>query len=139
LGGVLSPANASYSADELRHQLLDSKAKALVTCLPLLSISLEAAAQAGLPKSRVYLIDLPEQILGGVKPPTEFKSVSQILEAGKSLPPVEELKWSAGEGARRTAFLCYSSGTSGMPVGNIILTLMRVWLMMLCVMRNRKE
>ncbi|KAJ5562418.1 phenylacetyl-CoA ligase pclA-Penicillium chrysogenum [Penicillium sp. DV-2018c] len=120
LGGVVSPANASYSADELRHQLLDSKAKALVTCLPLLSISLEAAAKAGLPKNKVYLIDLPEQILGGAKPPAEFKTVAQILEAGKSLPPVEELKWSAGEGARRTAFLCYSSGTSGMPKGVMI-------------------
>ncbi|KAJ5145776.1 uncharacterized protein N7515_000340 [Penicillium bovifimosum] len=120
LGGLVSPANASYSADELRHQLLDSKAKALVTCLPLLSISLEAAAKSGLPKSRVYLIDLPEQLLGGAKPPAEFKSVAQILEAGKSLPPVEEMKWSAGEGARRTAFLCYSSGTSGMPKGVMI-------------------
>jgi acyl-coenzyme A synthetase/AMP-(fatty) acid ligase len=128
LGGVVSPANASYSADELRHQLLDSKAKALVTCLPLLSISLEAAAKAGLPKNKVYLIDLPEQILGGAKPPAEFKTVAQILEAGKSLPPVEELKWSAGEGARRTAFLCYSSGTSGMPVSIPYPMLKNVWL-----------
>jgi acyl-coenzyme A synthetase/AMP-(fatty) acid ligase len=116
LGGVVSPANASYSAAELTHQLLDSKAKALVTCLPLLSISLEAAAKAGLPKSKIYLIDVPEQILGGAKAPAEYKTVGQLAQAGKSLPPVEELRWSAGEGARRTAFLCYSSGTSGLPV-----------------------
>lgn len=119
LGGVLSPANASYSAAELTHQLLDSKAKALVTCVPLLSISLEAAAKAGLPRSRIYLLDVPEQILGGAKPPTEYKSVSELIEAGKSLPPVDELRWSAGEGARRTAFLCYSSGTSGLPVSSV--------------------
>ncbi|KAJ5343266.1 hypothetical protein MYU51_021385 [Penicillium brevicompactum] len=120
LGGVLSPANASYSADELTHQLRDSKAKALVTCLPLLSISLEAAAKAGLPKSRIYLLDVPEQILGGAKAPAEFKTVDQLHDAGKSLPALEELRWSAGEGARRTAFLCYSSGTSGLPKGVMI-------------------
>ncbi|KAJ5836491.1 hypothetical protein N7447_002517 [Penicillium robsamsonii] len=120
LGGVLSPANASYSAAELTHQLLDSKAKALVTCVPLLSISLEAAAKVGLPKSRIYLLDVPQELLGGAKPPTGYKSVSELIEAGKSLPPVDQLRWSAGEGARRTAFLCYSSGTSGMPKGVMI-------------------
>lgn len=122
LGGVLTPANASYSAAELTHQLLDSKAKALVTCVPLLSISLEAAAKAGLPRSRIYLLDVPEQLLGGAKPPTEYVSVSELTEAGKSLPPVDELRWSAGEGARRTAFLCYSSGTSGLPVSSVLIT-----------------
>ena len=119
LGGVLTPANASYSAAELTHQLLDSKAKALVTCVPLLSISLEAAANVGLLRSRIYLLDLPEQLLSGAKPPTEYKNISQLIEAGKSLPSVNELRWSAGEGARRTAFLCYSSGTSGLPVSGV--------------------
>lgn len=119
---MLTPANASYSAAELTHQLLDSNAKALVTCVPLLSISLEAAAKAGLPRSRIYLLDVPEQLLGSAKLPTEYKSVSGLIEAGKSLPPVDELRWSAGEGARRTAFLCYSSGTSGLPVSSVLIT-----------------
>lgn len=116
LGGVVSPANAAYSAPELKHQLLDSKAKALFTCAPLLPVALDAAAQAGLPKSKIYLIDVPQEILGGAKPSTEYKYVSQLAEAGMSLPPLEPLKWGQGEGARRTAFLCYSSGTSGLPV-----------------------
>lgn len=116
LGGVVSPANAAYSAAELKHQILDSNAKALFTCAPLLPVALDAAAQAGLPKSKIYLIDVPQEILGGAKPPTEYKYVSQLAEAGKSLPPLEQLKWGPGEGARRTAFLCYSSGTSGLPV-----------------------
>lgn len=123
LGGVISPANAAYSAAELKHQILDSGAKALFTCVPLLSVALDGAAQAGLPKSKVYLIDVPEPILGGAKVPTEFKSVAQLAEAGKSLPALEPLKWGPGEGARRTAFLCYSSGTSGLPVRCIIASL----------------
>ncbi|KAF9887332.1 hypothetical protein FE257_010327 [Aspergillus nanangensis] len=120
LGGVVSPANAAYSAAELKHQILDSGAKALFTCLPLLPTALEAASMAGLPKERVYLIELPPQVTGGAKAPTQFKTFSQFIEQGKSLPKVEKLNWSAGEGARRTAFLCYSSGTSGLPKGVMI-------------------
>ncbi|KAJ5461804.1 Acyl-CoA ligase inpC [Penicillium daleae] len=120
LGGVISPANAAYSAAELKHQILDSGAKALFTCVPLLSVALDAASQAGLPRSKIYLIDVPEPILGGAKVPTEFKSVCQLANAGQSLPALEPLKWGPGEGARRTAFLCYSSGTSGLPKGVMI-------------------
>ncbi|KAJ6007613.1 Acyl-CoA ligase inpC [Penicillium herquei] len=120
LGGLVSPANAAYSADELKHQILDSGAKALFTCVPLLPVALEGAALAGLPRNKIYLIDVPQPLLGGVKPPTEFKSVSQLAEEGKALPALEPLKWGPGEGARRTAFLCYSSGTSGLPKGVMI-------------------
>lgn len=116
LGGVTSPANAAYSAAELTHQLLDSKAQALFTCVPLLPTALEAASRAGLPKNRIYLIDLPAQVLGGAKSPAEYKTLEQFVKAGKSLPELVQLKWGPGDGARRTAFLCYSSGTSGLPV-----------------------
>ncbi|KAJ5495086.1 Acyl-CoA ligase inpC [Penicillium diatomitis] len=120
LGGVVSPANAAYSAAELKYQILDSGAKALFTCVPLLSVALEAAALAGLPKNRVYLMDVPEAIMGGAKVPSGFKTTEQLAEAGKSLPSLEPLNWGPGEGARRTAFLCYSSGTSGLPKGVMI-------------------
>lgn len=112
----MSPANAAYSAAELAHQLRDSGAKAVVTCVPLLSTALEAASNAGIPKNRVYLMEVAAEVSGGAKPPAEFKTLDQFLKAGKSLPELEQLKFGPGEGARRTAFLCYSSGTSGLPV-----------------------
>ncbi|KAL2003847.1 hypothetical protein VTN02DRAFT_1869 [Thermoascus thermophilus] len=120
LAGIVSPANAAYSAAELAHQLVNSKAQALFTCLPLLSTALEAASKAGLPKNRIYLLEVPDQILGGAKAPAEYKTVSQLIKEGKSLPQLEKLKWSPGQGARTTAFLCYSSGTSGLPKGVMI-------------------
>lgn len=116
MNGLVTPANAAYSASELAHQLSDSKAKALFTCLPLLSIALEAAAKVGLPKDRIYLLEVPDIILGGARPPAEYKTVSDLVEQGKSLPELEKLKWTPGQGARQVAFLCYSSGTSGLPV-----------------------
>ena len=117
LGGLVTPANAAYSGPELRYQLADSKPKALFTCVPLLATALEAANLANFPEERIYLIDaLPPQMIGDAQRPSAYKTLSQIEEQGRSLPKVEKLNWLAGESGRRTAFLCYSSGTSGLPV-----------------------
>lgn len=86
--------------------------------MPLLKTALEAAAKVGIPKERVYLLEIPEIISGPIPP--GFKTVSQFIEWGKSLPKLDDLKWPPGEGERRIAFLCYSSGTSGLPKGVMI-------------------
>jgi acyl-CoA synthetase (AMP-forming)/AMP-acid ligase II len=116
LNGISSPANAAYSAEELTHQLKNSGSTALFTCLPLLPVAVEAASKAGIPKERVYICELPEQALGGAKTTNAFKSLDHLIEEGASLPALEPIKWDKGQGARQTAFLCYSSGTSGLPV-----------------------
>jgi acyl-CoA synthetase (AMP-forming)/AMP-acid ligase II len=115
LGGVQTPANAAYSADEVSYQLRDSGAKCLFTCLPLLDTALQAAEKVGIPRNRVYILSLPDLATGGITN-NEFKTVDQLIEEGSKQPRLEELSWSKGEGARRCAFLCYSSGTSGLPV-----------------------
>ena len=116
MSGISSPANAAYSRAELEYQLKSSGSKALFTCLPLLPIALEAAAISGIPKNRVYLLALPKEATGGLAPPPESKTVDQLIQDGEMLPPLEKLQWQKGDGARKTAFLCYSSGTSGLPV-----------------------
>ena len=116
LSGILSPANAAYSADELAHQLRSSGSKALFTCLPQLPVALDAASKSGIPKNRIYLFSVPKELTGGKDNPPEYKTLDQLIEDGKNLPELEDLRWTEGQGARQTAFLCYSSGTSGLPV-----------------------
>lgn len=116
LSGVSAPISPSYSAPELTRQLKAINAKALFTCAPLLPIALESAEAAGIPRNHVYLLDVPEKILKGATAPTDLKMLDQLVDEGKKLAVLPSLKWSEGQGARQIAFLCSSSGTSGLPV-----------------------
>lgn len=111
LSGIASLANVAYSAQELEHQLKSSGAKVLFTCAPVLETALTAANAAGIPEDRVFIMDLP-----GYDKPSSFKTVENLVDLGRTLPELEPLRWSKGQGARQVAFLCYSSGTSGLPV-----------------------
>ena len=83
--------------------------------MPLLENALKAAKTAGIPEDRIFLLEVP-----GFESSSKFTTVDQLIEEGKNLPAREPLKWVTGQGARQTAFLCYSSGTSGLPVRIIL-------------------
>lgn len=55
-GGVVCPANPTYTVTELARQLEDSNAKVLVTQKALLSVACEAAMRVGMPLRNVVLI-----------------------------------------------------------------------------------
>lgn len=116
LSGISAPVSATYSVSELEHQLTSAGCKALFTCVPLLELALEAAAKAGIPRKHVYLLELPVQSMRGKNAPADIRAVDQLIEDAARLNPLEPLRWDAGQGARQTAFLCSSSGTSGLPV-----------------------
>lgn len=42
--------------------------------------------------------------------------MEDLVNEGQKLPKLDQLNWVKGQGARQVAFLCYSSGTSGLPV-----------------------
>lgn len=112
LNGIVTPANVVYSDLELAHQLRSSGAKGLVTCLPLLEVALLAAKSAGISEDKVFIVDV------AVSCPSRshLKNIENLIEEGKQLRKLDPLRWTAGQGARQPAFLCYSSGTSGLPV-----------------------
>ena len=116
LGGIHTPANAAYSTSEVAYQLENSGAKCLFTCSTLLKTALEAASQVGIPKNRVYILELPKEATNGQASPSGYKTIDDLIKEGAKQPRLEQLNLGRGDGAKRTAFLCYSSGTSGLPV-----------------------
>ncbi|KAI1392337.1 acetyl-CoA synthetase-like protein [Hypoxylon trugodes] len=127
LSGIVTPANAMYSAQELEHQLRSSGAKALFTCIPLLETALKAAKACNIPENKIFILRLPGQFNA-----VPFKTLDDLIEEGRSLPELEPLVWSKGQGARQVAYLCYSSGTSGLPKAvmiahrNVIANMMQI-------------
>ncbi|KFG79022.1 phenylacetyl-CoA ligase [Metarhizium anisopliae] len=127
LSGIVTPASAAYSHQELEHQLRSSGARALFTCVPLLENALKAADAAAIPRERVFLLAVPQ-----VASDPRFETIDHLVEQGKSLPPLPPLQWVTGQGARQTAFLSYSSGTSGLPKAvmvshlNVIANIMQI-------------
>ncbi|KAM0816669.1 hypothetical protein AB5N19_02471 [Seiridium cardinale] len=129
LSGIATPANAMYSASELEYQLKASGAKALFTCVPLLETALKAAKSVGISEDKVFIME------GAWEQPKQrlpYKTLDELIEEGRSLPEMEPLHWSKGQGARQVAYLCFSSGTSGLPKAvmishrNVIANMMQV-------------
>ncbi|KAB8527824.1 hypothetical protein FH972_025475 [Carpinus fangiana] len=120
IGGIDTPANAAYVEWELEHQMKDSGAKCIFTAISNLEMTLNVAKKLGIPKEKIFLLELPKEITGGAATPKGFKTIDNLIEQGRGEKPLEKLKWEKGEGKRRTAFLCYSSGTSGLPKGVMI-------------------
>ncbi|KAI0012056.1 acetyl-CoA synthetase-like protein [Xylariaceae sp. FL0662B] len=127
LSGIVTTANAMFSADELENQLKSSGAKVLFTCIPLLETALKATRACNIPDDRVFIVDIP-----GQTKKVPFKTLDDLIAEGRQLPEIEPLVWSKGQGARQVAYLCYSSGTSGLPKAvmiahrNVIANMMQV-------------
>ncbi|OAX80960.1 hypothetical protein ACJ72_04698 [Emergomyces africanus] len=106
-GGIVSPANPTYTAEELAFQLKGTNAKALVTQFDLLATATAAAKLAGIPENRIIL-------LGDTRDPTaKFKHFTSIRNISKAT----RYRKTRIDPAKDLAFLSFSSGTTGVPKG----------------------
>lgn len=113
LSGIVTPANAVYTSEELAHQLTSSGSKALFTCPSLVDTAITAAEIAGLQRRHIYLLPVAGE---SVPQGNDLWTLEDMISKGSSLTPLPPLLFSKGQGEQQTAFLCYSSGTSGSPV-----------------------
>eukprot|EP00029_Vermamoeba_vermiformis_P001796 TRINITY_DN1200_c0_g1_i2.p1 TRINITY_DN1200_c0_g1~~TRINITY_DN1200_c0_g1_i2.p1 ORF type:complete len:476 (+),score=91.73 TRINITY_DN1200_c0_g1_i2:341-1768(+) len=100
-GGVVTTANPLYTAEELEHQLTDSKAKYMITIPLFVDKAREAMKNAKLDENNLY-------VFGDVMSTKPFLSL--VLNDGQ-VPALDvNIK-------QDVAVLPYSSGTTGLPKG----------------------
>ncbi|KAI9030493.1 phenylacetyl-CoA ligase [Hyaloraphidium curvatum] len=110
-GGGLSPSNPNYTVRELVHQLKSSGSTLLISHSTCLGPAKEAAAEAGLPDSRLILMD--EGVPG-------YPTVKGITERGKQLTDADvggKVVLTEREIKEVPSLVPYSSGTTGLPKG----------------------
>lgn len=103
----MSPANPSYTVNELAFQLKDSRAKAVATSSDSLQIVKEAAKIVGIPLGRIVLIGPSDGSVEGI---FHWSSLRRAAGVSSIRRPIINPK-------KDLVFLAYSSGTTGLPKG----------------------
>ncbi|KAF5586183.1 phenylacetyl ligase [Fusarium pseudocircinatum] len=107
IGAVACGVSPEYTVDEFYYSLKTSKAKVIFAAIENFEIASAAAKKAGIPPKNVLLLEGSRQ---GVM------DIQKILESSKALVEVPAFQVADGKTNRDIcAFLCFSSGTTGLP------------------------
>lgn len=109
-GGKVSGASPAYNVEEMTYALRTADAKFLATSPTSIEIAVKAAANAGIPKERIFLLE--GQIEG-------FQTIKDLAKLGKAYgAEAQEKSFEVPPGKKSgdiCAFLSFSSGTTGLP------------------------
>lgn len=106
-GGCVNGASPAYNAEEMTHALKTANSKILMTLPNALPVALAAADSAGIPRSRVFLLE------GSVP---GFTTIQELIEQGSSLSPRAPWRIPSNTDNRKVCgYLNFSSGTTGLP------------------------
>jgi acyl-CoA synthetase (AMP-forming)/AMP-acid ligase II len=100
-------ANPGYLYDELVHHIKDSRPRVLVVGKSVFDVAKKAAVECGIDDYNIYIMEEDDH--------EQYKSIWSL--AGKE--ELEPRRLSPQEANQRTAFMCYSSGTTGKAKGGI--------------------
>jgi acyl-CoA synthetase (AMP-forming)/AMP-acid ligase II len=107
LGGIVTPANPSYTTEELVYQLSTTKSCLVFAHPSSLDTALSAARIAGISVDRIVLFDSDAKI-------SLQTTIHQLVILGLSKEPsFSEKQLSQGEAKTKLAFFSFSSGTTG--------------------------
>ncbi|RIB23979.1 hypothetical protein C2G38_2169812 [Gigaspora rosea] len=101
-GGKVTTANPIYETTKLSYQLIDSGASVLIVHPEVLEAAIEASIDAKIPASRVLLF--------GDKEIKGYKPYRSVLITDRVIEPIY---YTPEEAKSTTAYLFYSSGTTG--------------------------
>ena len=109
IGAVFSPMNPNYSPEELAGQLQNAEVKVVVTHFTTAAMVAEVCARIGIPKTHILLLGLQNQSSGdtGIR---SWKSLCKDTDKRSFRVRNISVK-------EDTAFLMYSSGTTGVAKG----------------------
>lgn len=109
-GGVPAFSAPAYNEAEMRHAFRTVGTR-FVFCHPeTLAVVRAAARQEGVGEERIFVFSDEEETVDG------FVSLSALVDEGARLEPVEAARLPVGKtNAEVPAFLCFSSGTTGLP------------------------
>lgn len=107
-GGINTLVNPVYRETEVAHQLRDSNAKVVFTTSELLKTAMAACHLTGIPRTQIIVADLDNNASDS----KQFTTLSAILSS-----PRVDATTSCDRQPNDLAFLCYSSGTTGLSKG----------------------
>jgi 4-coumarate--CoA ligase len=111
-GAAFCGTNPSYTAGELKHTIRNSQANIIICDPDVLGDAVTTAANdCGIPNSNLLVLDSPSA--------SQAPSISQSFASWRTLLTHGEADWlrfdNETKSRNTTAFLCFSSGTTGLP------------------------